>query len=63
MRYRVVSVKDEANRESVLVYAVDRHEALQHVSGLFASPPVVLGEIEGIPTFFTCSAIVDVHPS
>ncbi|KAI0702048.1 isoleucyl-tRNA synthetase [Cerioporus squamosus] len=47
MWYRLVSVKDEGGRESALVYAVERDEALQHVPGLFASPPVVLGEIEG----------------
>lgn len=63
MRYRVVSVKDEADRESVLVYAAERDEALQQIPGLFASPPVILGEIEGIPTFFTYSAIVDFHLS
>ena len=63
MRYRVISVKDEADRESVLVYAVDRDEALQQVPGLLASPPIVLGEIEGLPAFLTCSVIVDVHLS
>ena len=63
MRYRVVSVKDEADRESVLVYAAERDEALQQIPGLFASPPVILGEIEGIPACFAYSANVDVHPS
>ncbi len=47
MRYRVVSVKEEDGRESIFIYAVDRAEALQQVSGLFTSPPVVLGEVDG----------------
>ena len=53
IRYRVVSVKDECDRESILVYAVDRDEALRQVPGLFASSPVVLGEIEGMPASAT----------
>ncbi len=53
MRYRVVSVKDESDRESILVYAVDRDEALRQVPGLFPSSPVVLGEIEGEPASAT----------
>ncbi|KAI0747007.1 isoleucyl-tRNA synthetase [Daedaleopsis nitida] len=47
MRYRVVSVQDEGGRESVMVYAADREEALSLVSGLFSSAPVLLGEIDG----------------
>lgn len=47
MRYRVASIKNGDDRESVLVYAADREEALQHVTGLFSSAPVVIGEIEG----------------
>ncbi|KAI0711391.1 isoleucyl-tRNA synthetase [Earliella scabrosa] len=48
MRYRVASVTEDSGRQSMLVYAADREEALQQVSGLFSSPPVVLGEIQGI---------------
>ena len=47
MRYQVVSVKDEAGQESVYVYAADRSEALQAVPALFATAPVLLGEIDG----------------
>ena len=47
MRYQVVLIKDDSGRESVLVYAVDRADALQAIPALFASPPILLGELEG----------------
>lgn len=47
MRYRVVSVQEDDGRESIMVYAADREEALSLVSGVFSSAPVLLGEIDG----------------
>ena len=47
MRYQVASVKDVDGKESVLIYAVDRADALNAVQGLFTSDPVVLGEVDG----------------
>ena len=48
MPYRVVSVKDTDDQESTFVYAVDREEALQQVTGLFSSQPTLVGELEGM---------------
>ena len=48
MQYRVVSVKGDSDRESVLIYAAEREDALKLVPGLFASPPVPLGEVLGM---------------
>ena len=56
MQYLVASVKDETGRESVVVYAADRADALQAVQGLFVSPPVQLGEISGMQSLLTTRA-------
>ena len=49
MQYRVVSVKGENDRELTFVYAAEREDALRLVPGLFASTPVLLGEVHGMP--------------
>lgn len=51
MDYHVVAVKDgpeEGSAESLLIYAAERADALQEIQGLFPTPPVHIGELEGI---------------
>ncbi|KAL1943823.1 hypothetical protein VTO73DRAFT_3641 [Trametes versicolor] len=50
MDYHVVAVKDgpeEGSAESLLIYAAERADALQEIQGLFPTPPVHIGELEG----------------
>ena len=53
MQYRVVSVKGENDRELTFVYAAEREDALRLVPGLFASTPVLLGEVHGM-SLYSC---------
>ena len=48
MTYRVTSVKRDDGEESVLVYAVDREDALKSVPGLLTSSLEPLGEVKGL---------------
>lgn len=51
MDYHVVAVKDgpeEGSAESLLIYAAERADALQEIQGLFPTPPVHIGELEGM---------------
>ena len=48
MLYRVASMKDDDGKETVLVYAVDREDALKSVPGLFTSALEPLGEVNGM---------------
>ncbi|OSD08764.1 isoleucyl-tRNA synthetase [Trametes coccinea BRFM310] len=54
MRYKIVSVKEDSGsspegnaHESVVIYVADREDSLKEIQGLFPTPAVLLGELDG----------------
>ncbi|CDO75434.1 hypothetical protein BN946_scf184693.g3 [Trametes cinnabarina] len=54
MRYRIVAVKENSHdspegseRESIVIYAADREDALREIQGVLPSPAIPLGEVDG----------------